>query len=35
VESEEVEPVKKVTRTKKAPKPDPVVEEKFSDEEDE
>jgi len=39
IESEDkpVEPVKekKVTRTKKAPKSDPVVEEKFSDEEDE
>merc|ERR1712131_323765 len=37
IETEEAEPVKekKVTRTKKAPKPDPVVEEKFSDEEDE
>merc|ERR1711931_8287 len=34
---EQAEPVKekKVTRTKKAPKSDPVVEEKFSDEEDE
>merc|ERR1712131_510786 len=37
IETEEAEPVKekKVTRTKKAPKSDPVVEEKFSDEEDE
>merc|ERR1712168_788215 len=37
IETEEADPEKerKVTRTKKAPKSDPVVEEKFSDEEDE
>ena len=36
IETEEAEPVKekKVTRTKKVPKSDPVVEENFSDDED-